>query len=330
MKLPSLKSLLIWLALLAAETTASDAVSVVNTSPSLVSVIQVSKLPETGANALARTLSQYSDLYRELFGITDIRAQCVGYVPSMSSQLSGLKRLSDVEGFTAAMNSYVTSFKVGFPKFDSTNLTIYLLPSFGRYQAQARTFHDKPVLLLDSDFFSTAMRGIVAAPFVHHELFHIYHGQICPDMRRGTEDFFRTGQMPSLGTLLWVEGLAVHGARQLNPDASDAELFPSAAIVAATEKDYARLVKEAADSADNATMPSISGFFYIPRLDGRSIPQNCGYVIGERLIDRMLKEQPLEQVMFLRDTELTSAVRRAATQIAGSLDSPKKAPEPIK
>ena len=74
-------------------------------------------------------------------------------------------------------------------------------------------------------------------------------------------------------------------------------------------------------------MQSISGFFYIPRLDGKSIPQNCGYVIGERLIEQMLKEQSLEQIMSLRGSELTSAIRRAAAQIVDGLESPNQSPQ---
>lgn len=316
MTINDLRTILLSTGLLFAHQVIGEPVRVVNAAPELVGIINSHSDAQSQGAALEKCLQPWSSLYAELLGMQSLSEQCRQYAPMLASQSAGLARLADTNAVAAKFNSCVETFKTAFPKFDSTELTIYLLPAFGRFQAQARSFQNKPVLLLDSGFFSSATQGTVPPAFVHHEMFHIYHGQVCPDVRKGTEDFFRTGQPPSLGTLLWVEGLAVHTARQLNPGASDAELFPSASVVTATQGAFTKLVAEASDHADDATMPAISGFFYFPRMDHRPIPQNCGYVIGEKLVDEMLKTNSLEQVMQLKGADLSSAIRRAADQLA--------------
>lgn len=301
--------------LLFAQQAIATPVRVVNAAPELIAIIHEHPDTQGQAAALEKCLQPWSGLYGEVLGMQKLQEQCQQYVRLLASQSSGLARLADDKNVASKLNSYVDSFKTAFPKFDSSELTIYLLPAFGHFQAQARTFQNKPVLLLDSGFFASATQGAIPPAFVHHEMFHIYHGQLCPDVRKGTEDFFRTGQPPSLGTLLWVEGLAVHTARKLDPNATDAELFPSASVVVATQSAFANLVRQATDHADDATMPTISGFFYFPRMDRQPIPQNCGYVIGEKLVDEMLKKNSLEQVMLLKGPDLSSAIRQAAAQL---------------
>jgi hypothetical protein len=288
----------------------ANAIQIVNAAPDILAAAQAEDPRARGA-ALAKCLNPYVELYAAVVGIPNVGGQAGAYASALDSQVPGLKRLADTSAVSNALNGCVKSFKNTFPKFDSSELTIYILPSFGRFQAQSRTFHDRPVLLLDSGFFATRTQGEIPPAFVHHEMFHLYHYQLRPDVRSGTEKFFKSGQPPTLATLLWVEGLAVHTARQLNPSAGDAELFPSASVVEATKSQFNRLVQAAADHADEATMPAISGFFYFPRMDHAAIPQNCGYVIGEGLINQLLKDRSLEQIMALRDAELSAAMRDA-------------------
>jgi hypothetical protein len=289
------------------------AIQVINVAPRILAAAEAP--PERRAEVLAKSLTPLSDLYLELVGITDINAVSQQYTGLLEKQQAGLMHLADVTSIEAELNLYVTTFRDRFPRFDDADLSIYVLPSFGRFQAQSRMFHGKPALLLDTAFFASMGTGSIPRPFVHHELFHLYHYQLRQDVSQGAEAFFRTGQPPSLGTLLWVEGLAVHAARTLSPEAPDSQLFPSPDIVPATEAQYSHLLQSVADNTQQATMAAICQFFYFPCADKHNpIPLNSGYVVGERLVKRMLGSRSLEGVMLLKDSELSAAVRQAAKE----------------
>lgn len=285
------------------------AVRVVNLAPGLLEAAEAA--PAMREAVLARNLGPVADLYRELLGMSDLNTASRQYAASLEAQRPGLKKLADAGPVEAELAAYVASFRERFPAFDAAGLSIYLLPSFGQFQAQARTLHGHPALLLDTAFFATL--GSLPRPFVQHELFHLYHYQLRPDASEGSEVFFRTGRPPPLGTLLWFEGLAVHVARELNPGAPNSELFPAADIVPATQAQYPRLLHQAAEHAGEADVAAICQFFYFPCPGGQSpIPLNSGYVLGEGLADQMLKSRSLEAVMRLQDREIVAAIQQAA------------------
>jgi len=289
------------------------AVQIVNLAPGVLEAAEA--LPARRAAVLAEHLAPLSDLYRDLLGISDLDAASQQYAGSLEAQRPGLKPLSDTGSLEVQLRLHVGAFRSAFPRFDATHLSIYVLPSFGRFQAQSRMQQGQPTLLLDTAFFATMAAGSIPRPFVHHELFHLYHYQLRPDVGEGAEAFFRAGRAPSLGTLLWVEGLAVHVARQLSPGAPDSQLFPSADIVPATHAQYPLLLRRVTDHVDDATVGAICQFFYFPCTDGKDpIPLNSGYVVGERLVDQMLKRRSLEAVMLLKAGEIPAAVRQAAAK----------------
>jgi hypothetical protein len=290
------------------------AVRIVNVAPG---VLEAAMAPaDRRADALAAGLAPVSDIYRDLFGISDVRQPSLAYAASLDVQRAGLSRLADTRAVDSELTSSIEVFLKRFPQFDASNLTIYVLPSFGRFQAQSRLLNGKPVLLIDTGFFATLAAGVIYRPFVHHELVHLYHYQLRPDLGEAAEAFFHGGPPPSLATALWLEGLAVHTARELNPAAPDSQLFPSADIVSATRAQSPRLLQLVEARAGDARIGAICGFFYFPCAEqSDAIPLNSGYVLGERLVDRMLKARSLEQVMLLRDSDVTAAIRQAAQEI---------------
>jgi hypothetical protein len=305
-----LRSFWLGLFLLSVVPASLAAVHVINEAPGVLEAAAAA--PTTRGKLLAEHLAAMAALYREL-GVMDIGTASEQYAASLDGQRAGLQRLADARSIEVELDAALKGFRARFPAFDADNLSIYVLPSFGRFQAQSRIFQKHPTLLLDTGFFATMTAGTIPRPFVHHELLHLYHYQLRPDVAAGAEAFFRTGQPPSLGSLLWVEGLAVHVARQLNPGAPDAQLFPSAAIVPATQQQYSRLMLIVRDRVDESTMSAICQFFYFPCPDEKNpIPMNSGYVLGERLVNGMLESDSLEKVMLLKDGELSSAVLRAA------------------
>jgi hypothetical protein len=103
--------------------------------------------------------------------------------------------------------------------------------------------------------------------------------------------------------------------RQLNPDSTEAALFPAAGVVAATDASLPGLLQEVRSNLASATMPGISGFFYFPRMDGRAVPQNCGYVIGERIVKRMATHRTLDEIILLPLEELEGAIHSSLNDL---------------
>jgi hypothetical protein len=123
--------------LLFADQVVATPVRVVNVAPELIATIHEHSDTQGRADALEKCLQPLSDLYGELFGMRNLGEQCKQYVPLLASQSSGLARLAETKTAATKLNSCVDTFKTAFPKFDSTELTIYLLPAFAPVPARA-------------------------------------------------------------------------------------------------------------------------------------------------------------------------------------------------
>lgn len=291
-------------------------VQIVNTSAAQITAMKTGGDPLARADALFESLKPMTDLYAELVGIHDLKENCQRAAPQIQSQVDALRNLTENNRLETEINQHLARFTQRFPDFRGSDVTVYFLPSFGRFQAQSRVYHNQPVLLLASDFVATSGRGHVSPVLIHHELFHLYHGQVCPGFQDAVENFFSRGQPTRLGDLLWAEGLAVEMAHSLNPTATDEELYPSAEMARAVRAAFMPLLQRAMSEVDVASPTAISGFFYFPRQDQAQIPLNCGYVLGARLVRQMLLTHSLEEVMTMRGPTLSTALHAAADELA--------------
>jgi hypothetical protein len=101
---------------------------------------------------------------------------------------------------------------------------------------------------------ATARSDAELAERVDHELAHLYHAQVNPQVREMVAAFFtnRGGHETALYELMWVEGLAVHAARRLAPDAAR-----RAAASSVTSAPVARALRERMDVTDRRTVEAI-------------------------------------------------------------------------
>ena len=92
-----------------------------------------------------------------------------------------------------------------------TDRPVYLLMSLGEFDGATRDFGRGENLYFGADAISQYYPGASTLPFLHHELFHIYHSR-------------RMGECYQIWCSLWNEGLATYAAARLNPGSSDIEL----------------------------------------------------------------------------------------------------------
>ncbi|MES2290252.1 MAG: hypothetical protein V4530_11000 [Pseudomonadota bacterium] len=118
-----------------------------------------------------------------------------------------------VAGFAAASARNNASFLRAFPDFRPA-APVWLLHGLGEMDGGTRELGGTSYLIFAADgmvrFHGAGFRSESA--FFHHELFHLYHEP-------------RLGPCEAVWCSLWIEGLATHVAKVLNPDGNEAELL---------------------------------------------------------------------------------------------------------
>lgn len=282
--------------------------TVVNLAGPLVDIAQSSGGTEEQSAAMEELAHSHQDIFSHLFSPEALRLACRTYGTRLEPQLPGLRKLSDDTALRGALESWINDFERAHHDFDRTRVRIVLLPSFGSFRGQARPISGQLTLMIDLEYLATAAPRAFRAMF-HHELFHIYHYQIRPEVGAEAEVALDQGKFPSLATLLWVEGMATCAARELNPDASEADLTID--VVARSDDRFWSLLETAMARLDSAGREEISGFFYFPRSDN-SIPHDCGYRIGEALFRASRSSRGWPELLALRHAELVATLRVAA------------------
>lgn len=123
--------------------------------------------------------------------------------------------------FSAELPRHIASFATAFPDFQPTVPT-FLLHSLNEMDGGTRTFNGKTYLIFGADRIATLHGEGDAAPFFHHELFHIHH-----------EAAMTACDGQGMWLPLWQEGLATYVSKALNPQATEEEMlleFPAGSL----------------------------------------------------------------------------------------------------
>jgi hypothetical protein len=198
------------------------------------------------------------------------------------------------------------NFLKEFPDFDYSKARVYLMLSLFRFDGKIP--HDNPhLLLLGLDglakFHGANTRLSV---ILSHELFHVYHFQVNP-LPRNIDDV-------ALYRLVWQEGLATYVSKQLNPDASLADVLLDPRLAQEGPKYIpvvARDLLTQLESVDDATTA-----MYLSYWRGGRIPGRMGYLIGYEIARRMATTKSVRDLALLRGQTLLKLVRREMQNLA--------------
>jgi hypothetical protein len=226
------------------------------------------------------------------------------YLGVLPIYLPAIKQIHD--RFEAQYEPIEANFLKEFPDFDCSKARVYLMLSLFRFDGKIP--HDNPhVVFLGLDglakFHGADTRLSV---ILTHELFHLYHFQVNP-LPRNIDDV-------ELYRLIWQEGLATYVSKQLNPDASLADILLDPRLaqegpkyIAAVARDLVRQL----ESVDDSTTA-----MYLSYWRGGQIPARMGYLIGYEIARKSAATKSVQELARLRGQPLLSLVRQEMQVLA--------------
>lgn len=181
---------------------------------------------------------------------------------------------------------------------------IYLVNSLGEFDGGTRDLPGGMVLLFGADMIARYHATGEMQPFFHHELFHLYH------QRR----FAGCGQ---IWCNLWIEGLAVHVAKTLNPAATDDELLLNLPepIRPQVEKNRAAAVCAVLSRLDDDKAEAAGALFSFRRLSPE-LPPRFGYYVGYLVAAELGKTRNPVELAQMQPAEVRAEVERALRSLA--------------
>ena len=207
------------------------------------------------------------------------------------------------QAFQAMLDPALEAFQHRFPDLRALP-PVYLLHSLGEMDGGTRMFDGKLLLIFGADVMAKVHDFSDERPFLHHELFHVYHQQFFP----GCEEIWCG---------LWTEGLAVYAAQQLNPQSSDSQLLltqpePLRAQIDARLRDSVCAVSERLASKSESDWEALFSF---KRLNA-AMPPRAGYYIGYLTARQAGKTRSLSDLAHLSQGEARAIVEQALAALA--------------
>ncbi len=236
----------------------------------------------------------------------DLDAQITAFLDTVPSLVSTMRQLSD--SIERELPAHRRSFMAAFPEF-SWNGKVYFTISLDAFDGAIREIAGVPQLLFGIDKIAR-LHGSRAnlAPLFHHELFHILH--------LVTGNPFDPTKKNHMYQALWGEGLAVHVAKSLNPEATARQLVLSDEMIEQARGQLPQLAAEMLQNIDSQDATFYRDWF---RGSGQrqDIPNRVGYYLGLRVAQRMGETRNLQALAELKDPELRSAIAVALSDLAG-------------
>ena len=222
-------------------------------------------------------------------------------------QREGIARVS--KEFAALMAPAQASFEREFGQMTSYP-PVLLVNSLGEFDGGTRTLNGKSYLMFGADMIDKLYKTTPIQPFFHHELFHLYHGHTFEECE-------------PIWCNLWSEGLAVHVAKTLNPDASDASLlltFP-VPLRDAVEKDRRGAICSVVAKLDSTKDEDYPPLFQGRPNSGAPFPPRYGYYVGYLVAKDLGRTRSLKQLAALKAAEVKPLIEAS---LRGMADCPPK------
>jgi hypothetical protein len=155
---------------------------------------------------------------------------------------------------------------------------------------------------------------------VHHEMTHLYHIQVNPEMRQMTAAVYMPPYAPGnakLYQVVWLEGLAVYWSKVLNPSAPDKEVLVSESLAANVAAKWPRAGAELRERLDSSKKEDIDAFMFGGRTGGR-FPPRTGYYIGSLIAEQLAKKYSFAELCALTGAKLQTEMENALIELEKS------------
>jgi hypothetical protein len=255
-------------------------------------------------------IARYPEAY-VFFGTVDDET-ITSFLADVATRADAQRRLS--AQFPAAFEAIWTRFVAAMPPTHGDRTTVYLAPaSHDMMGGSVRVSGARDVVLLGSEEMADRIEDRRAlTTYLHHELTHLCHNQNNREMRQVTETFLqgRPGPRAKLYQLMWLEGLAVHCSKVLNPNASTSDILLSEDLPARVEARWARLIEGMQENFDTEDRPLIINYVFSGDT-AQDIPRSAAYYIGMRVADEVAKRHDTRDLIGLQGEALRSEMLRA-------------------
>lgn len=203
-----------------------------------------------------------------------------------------------------SMTHYLNRFKGHFSDFRSDDVDVYIAHSLGGANGAANLVHNRTLFYLGVDMIAIHNDYSNQEPFFDHEFFHVYHVQ----KYKLNNQFY---------SQLWMEGLATYVAKDLNPEATNAELMMNDDLIARTKKVLPQLIPEVANNLETLDTDGKLRFKYfnIESKDNK-IPPRAGYYIGYLILQQIAKNTTIAEMTEWQEEKIVPAMRNALKTIA--------------
>jgi hypothetical protein len=154
----------------------------------------------------------------------------------------------------------------------------------------------------------------------HHEMTHLYHIQVNPEMRRMTAEVYMPPYAPGSAKLyqvVWLEGLAVYWSKVLNPSAPDKEVLVSATLAENVRAKWPRVGTDLRQHLDSSKKEDIDAFMFGGNTGGR-FPSRTGYYVGMLVAEQLAKKYPFPKLCRLAGPELRAEMDGALRELEKS------------
>jgi hypothetical protein len=239
------------------------------------------------------------------------------FLADVATRADAQRRLS--AQFPAAFEAIWTRFVAAMPHTRGDRTTIYLAPaSHDMMGGSVRVSGARDVVLLGSEEMADRIEDRRAlTTYLHHELTHLCHNQNNREMRQATETFLqgRPGPHAKLYQIMWLEGLAVHCSKVLNPDASTSDTLLSEDLPARVEARWARLIEGVQGNFDTVDRRVILNYVFAGDT-AQDIPASAAYYIGMRVADEVAKRHDTRGLIRLQGEALRSEMLEALQGLA--------------
>ena len=260
-------------------------------------------------------IARYPEAYAYFGTVGD--ETIASFLADVATRTDALRRLS--ARFPAAFETIWTRFTAAMPHMRGDRTIVYLAPaSHDMMGGSVRVSGTRDLVLLGSEEMADRIEDQRAlTTYLHHELTHVCHNQNNREMRQATRTFFqdRPGPAVRLYQIMWLEGLAVHCSKVLNPDASTKDILLSEDLPARIEARWAPLIEGVKHNFDSVDSRVVINYVYSGD-SAMDVPASAAYYIGMRVADEVAKRHDTRGLIRLQGEALRSEMWRALQGLA--------------